>query len=135
MDTETDDKNQPLTPEQEAQAKEIGKSLRPEILKHLLSVAEKLEGVKLNSDNYTIKIDKEGRRMKLHIKLTKEESDNYESFRKAVADAMPEDEFAKMIFLMGVQSMHSQIQERISNLTEEEKKLIEEDNNADPSNE
>lgn len=111
-----------LSEEKQKLADQIGNKLRPDIARRLLDASEKLKGVHLDADNYKFKANKEGRRMKVYIKMTQEETDQYAQFKSAAAPNLPDDQFSKMVFFMGVSAFQQQIIESISKMTEEEKK-------------
>lgn len=121
MDTQTEGKMSDLTPEQQEQLRELEEKMKPEINRQILSVAQKLHGISHNPEGYSIKIDQTGRRMKLYIKLTKEESAKWSAFKDAVAPDLTDNNFAKTVMFMGVEAINQQVAERIAQMTEEEK--------------
>jgi len=87
-------------------------------------MSEDTKQVKISLDpkNYRVKIDSEGkRRMKIYIKLTKEDSQGWMDFVKQVKpDDMSQDDFALSIFMRGVADLQRSIMETIEKVKAEE---------------
>lgn len=71
------------------------------------------------------KIKTEGRRMKLYIKLNKEETEMWGSMKEAFTQGnVPDDQLARIFLFKGIDAINRELDERIANLTEEEKAEI-----------
>jgi hypothetical protein len=65
------------------------------------------------------------RRMKLYIKLSKEETDQWEALKQALTGGqMSNDTLARILFFKGIHAITAELNERVENMTEEEKEEI-----------
>ena len=65
------------------------------------------------------------RRMKLYIKLNKEETDQWEALKKALTGGeMSNDTLARILFFKGIHAITSELNERVENMSDEEKEEI-----------
>ncbi len=65
------------------------------------------------------------RRMKLYIKLNKEETAQWEQLKAAMTGGqLSNDVFARILFFKGIHSITQELNERVENMTEEEKQQI-----------
>tara|TARA_R110000824_G_scaffold163741_2_gene339600 strand:- start:4326 stop:4697 length:372 start_codon:yes stop_codon:yes gene_type:complete len=65
------------------------------------------------------------RKMKLYIKLNKEETAQWESLKQALTGGdMSNDTLARILFFKGIHAITSELNERVENMTEEEKAEI-----------
>ena len=75
--------------------------------------------------NWKFKVKKSNRRMKLYIKMTKAETEQFKALEDAAKPPeMSKDQFAKILFYKGIDSFMSQLTEHINNLPQEEKDKI-----------
>jgi len=83
------------------------------------------EKILINPENIKCKIDYTGRRMKIYIKLNKEETAGWQNIKKGF-DAFPgtDDELVKMMFFRGVNAFMDDLKEQVEGLSEEEKQDI-----------
>jgi hypothetical protein len=80
--------------------------------------------INLKTNEWIFKIRNEGRRMKMYIKLTKGESQQWEAVKGAVIgkDAqMTDGEFAKIMMFRGLNSFMDDVNKAVDSMTEEEK--------------
>ena len=84
---------------------------------------EKITLAELNPQNYKFKIKHSARRMKLYIKLTKEETDGWNNIKTAISggQAISDDNLAKLLFFLGINNIMEELNEKINNMSEEEK--------------
>ena len=62
------------------------------------------------------------RRMKLYIKLNKEETANWEALKQALTGGqMSNDTLARILFFKGIHSITAELNERVENMTDAEK--------------
>lgn len=72
------------------------------------------------------------RRMKLYIKLNKEETDQWEALKKALTGGeMSNDTLARILFFKGIHAITAELNERVENMTDEEKEEIMKQMSAD----
>ena len=65
------------------------------------------------------------RRMKLYIKLNKEETANWEALKQALTGGqMSNDTLARILFFKGIHSITAELNERVENMTDAEKEAI-----------
>jgi len=65
------------------------------------------------------------RKMKLYIKLNKEETAQWESLKQALTGGdMSNDTLARILFFKGIHTITQELNERVENMTEEEKTEI-----------
>jgi|TARA_R100001530_G_scaffold91596_1_gene63649 hypothetical protein len=90
--------------------------------------SEKIELLSISPKSFKFKVNTENRRMKLYIKLSKAETERWDSIKDASKPPdISDNEFARFIFFRGLDAMMSDLVERINNLTDDErKKIIEE---------
>jgi len=86
--------------------------------------SEKITLGSLNPNDYNFKIKYSTRRMKLYIKLTKEETTGWKNVKNALAAGMSDDDLAKILFFKGISATMEELNEKISNMPEEEKAKI-----------
>jgi len=81
---------------------------------------------KLNTSGYSFKIKHGDRRMKMYLKLNKEETEQWNTVKEAVLGGMKTDEgqFAKFIFFKGLGSFMDEVAQSVEKLSEEEQKKI-----------
>ena len=85
--------------------------------------------IKINSGDFgKFKIKNNGRRMKLYVKLNQNETQQWETLREALkGNNVSHDELARVMFLRGVMAFTTELNERIENMSEEDKaKLLDE---------
>ena len=82
--------------------------------------------IKINSAEFgKFKINNNGRRMKLYIKLNQHETEQWESLRDALTGGnVSHDELARVMFLRGVMAFTTELNERIEAMSEEEKEKL-----------
>jgi len=84
-----------------------------------------LENLDIPSDIFKFKTKRSNRRMKIYIKLTKDETKHWDELKKAAKpDHITDDEFARVLFFQGMNNFMEQLMERINNMPEEEKERI-----------
>ena len=72
------------------------------------------------------------RRMKLYIKLNKEETDQWKALRTALTGGqVTDDTLARIMFFKGIHTITQELNERVENMTEEEKSEIMEQMSAE----
>jgi len=75
--------------------------------------------------NWQFKPVRGKRRLKLYIKINKEETEKWEELRDTIKPPeMPDSEFCKILFYKGIESFMSELTERINKLSQEEKEAI-----------
>jgi len=63
--------------------------------------------------------------MKLYIKLSKEETDQWDTLKQALTGGqMSNDTLARILFFKGIHAITAELNERVENMTEEEKEEI-----------
>jgi len=80
--------------------------------------------INLKTNDWVFKIRNEGRRMKIYMKLTKEESSQWDAVKGAVIgknSKMSDAEFAKVMMFRGLNSFMDDVTKAIEGMTEEEK--------------
>ena len=84
--------------------------------------------LKINTSGFSFKIqNKEGaRRMKMYIKMNKNESSQWNTVKDAVLGGMKTDEaqFAKFIFFKGLGAFMDEVSSSVDKLSDEEKQTI-----------
>ena len=84
--------------------------------------------IRLKTSEWKIKVKNEGRRMKIYIKLNKEEGQRWTDIKNAVAGGtgsiVPDDEFAKVMLFRGLNAFMDDIHEAMDSLDDEQKKEI-----------
>jgi hypothetical protein len=88
---------------------------------------------KINTSNYSFKFKEGGRRMKMYIKLTKEETEQWNAVKAAVLGEARADtsQFAKFLFFKGMGAFMDEVTESVEALSEEERKKIIEDTKSE----
>jgi len=83
------------------------------------------EKIIINPENTKCKIDNTGRRMKIYIKLNKEETAGWQNIKKGF-EGFPgtEDELVKMMFFRGVNAFMDDLKNQVDNLSDDEKEKI-----------
>jgi hypothetical protein len=81
---------------------------------------------KINTSNYSFKFKEGGRRMKMYIKLNKEETEQWTAVKTAVLGEAEADtnQFAKFLFFKGLGAFMDEVTESVEALSEEERKEI-----------
>jgi hypothetical protein len=81
---------------------------------------------KINTSNYSFKLKEGRRRMKMYIKLNKEETDQWNAVRTAVLGEAKADtnQFAKFLFFKGLGAFMDEVTQSVEELSEEERKKI-----------
>jgi len=75
------------------------------------------------------------RKMKLYIKLNKEETAQWESLKQALTGGqMSNDTLARILFFKGIHAITAELNERVENMTEEEKEEVMKQMSADQAN-
>jgi len=65
------------------------------------------------------------RKMKLYIKLNKEETDQWDALKNALTGGqMSNDTLARVLFFKGIHAITAELNERVENMTDEEKEEI-----------
>lgn len=65
------------------------------------------------------------RKMKLYIKLNKEETDKWDALKQALTGGeMTNDTLARILFFKGIHAITAELNERVENMTDEEKETI-----------
>lgn len=81
--------------------------------------------IKLKTDDWVFKINSEGRRMKIYIKLNQMESSQWSSLKTAaVGPSMSDGEFAKIMLFRGLNSFVDDLNKAVAGMTEEEKARV-----------
>jgi hypothetical protein len=77
--------------------------------------------IKLNIDSWNIRIDQRSRnRMKIVIKMGKEEAEAYKSFESTVRpDEVSSEVFAKSIFFNGIEAMNKELSRMVEEYIKE----------------
>ena len=80
----------------------------------------------VDGENFgNFKLREGDRRMKLYIKLNKEETSNWEALKQALTGGqMSSDTLARILFFKGIHAITAELNERVENLSEEEKEEI-----------
>ena len=80
----------------------------------------------VDGENFgNFKLREGDRRMKLYIKLNKEETANWEALKHALTGGqMTNDTLARILFFKGIHAITAELNERVENMTEEEKETI-----------
>jgi|ETNvirenome_6_85_1030632.scaffolds.fasta_scaffold07261_6 hypothetical protein len=84
---------------------------------------EKITIASLNPSAYTFKIKNSERRMKMYIKLTQEETDGWKAVKETITagQSISDDNLAKLLFFRGINSIMEELNQKVSEMTEEEK--------------
>jgi hypothetical protein len=70
--------------------------------------------LKLSPKTYKLKINTEGRRMRISIKFGKSDSEAYKNWMTNVKPpAMSEDDFSKSVFQRGIMAIHEEAEKRL----------------------
>ena len=80
----------------------------------------------VDGENFgNFKLREGDRRMKLYIKLNKEETANWEALKQALTGGqMSNDTLARILFFKGIHSITAELNERVENMTDAEKEAI-----------
>ena len=86
------------------------------------------EKIKFNFEDWDVNIsDRSRNRMKLRIKLNKQETEAFKAFYETVKPAeITQDQFLKQIFLYGCDAVNQQLVEAVKQYAEEHKEELEE---------
>ena len=81
---------------------------------------------KVDGENFgKFKLREGERRMKLYIKLSKEETGQWNTLKEALTGGkMSNDVLARILFFKGIHTITQELNDRIENMTEDEKKEI-----------
>jgi len=84
--------------------------------------------VKLNFEDWNIDIsDRSRNRMKLRIKLNKQEAEAFKAFYETVKpEELSQDQFLKQVFLYGCDAVNSQLVDAVKQYAEEHREELEE---------
>lgn len=94
---------------------------------------EKIQLLSVPGDAFTFKVKNNNRRMKVYIKMTKEETKYWSDIRDAAKpENVTDDEFARVIFFRGMQTFMDELVQRINTMSEEEKSSMLEDAGVAP---
>lgn len=85
-----------------------------------------------NTEKVTFQVDGENfgkfklregeRRMKIYIKLNKDETDQWKSLKQALTGgSLTDDTLARIMFFKGIHAITTELNDRVENMTEEEK--------------
>ena len=73
----------------------------------------------------TFKLREGDRKMKLYIKLNKDETAQWEALKQALTGGdMSNDTLARILFFKGIHAITSELNERVENMSDEEKEEI-----------
>jgi len=80
----------------------------------------------VDGENFgNFKLREGDRRMKLYIKLNKEETDQWDALKNALTGGqMSNDTLARILFFKGIHTITQELNERVENMTDEEKEEI-----------
>jgi hypothetical protein len=80
----------------------------------------------VDGENFgNFKLQEGDRRMKLYIKLNKEETDQWNVLKEALTGGqMSNDTLARIMFFKGIHAITAELNERVENMTEEEKEEV-----------
>ena len=80
----------------------------------------------VDGENFgNFKLREGDRRMKLYIKLNKEETDQWNVLKEALTGGqMSNDTLARIMFFKGIHAITAELNERVENMTEEEKEQV-----------
>jgi len=87
----------------------------------------------VDGENFgNFKLREGDRRMKIYIKLSKDETQQWKALKAALTGGnLTDDTLARIMFFKGIHTITSELNERVENMTEEEKEAIMKDMNAD----
>ena len=80
----------------------------------------------VDGENFgNFKLREGDRRMKLYIKLNKEETANWEALKQALTGGqMSNDTLARILFFKGIHAITDELNQRVENMTDEEKEAV-----------
>ena len=80
----------------------------------------------VDGENFgNFKLREGDRKMKLYIKLNTEETDQWDALKQALTGGqMSNDTLARILFFKGIHAITSELNERVENMTDEEKETI-----------
>ena len=80
----------------------------------------------VDGENFgNFKLREGDRRMKLYIKLNTEETDQWDALKQALTGGqMSNDTLARILFFKGIHAITSELNERVENMSDEEKETI-----------
>ena len=87
-------------------------------------------------ENTKFKIKHSKRRMKIYIKLNKEETEAWKQVKEVASGGMgiqSDDQITKILFFRGINGFFEDLQERMDNMTDEEKAEMEKEANIQSS--
>jgi hypothetical protein len=81
---------------------------------------------KVDGNNFgKFKLQETDKKMRLYIKLNKDEADQWKALKTALTgDTMNDDLLARILFFKGIHSITQELNERVENMTEEERETI-----------
>jgi len=81
---------------------------------------------KLKTEDWVFKTKSEGRRMKIYIKLSKDESNQWAAIKNAVIGAgnMSDGEFAKIMLFRGLNGFMNDLNKAMDEMSEQEKQEV-----------
>lgn len=81
---------------------------------------------KMNGENFgKFRIDDKGKRMKLRIKLDKAETEQWKVLKEALTGGeLSDDTLARVMFFKGITTITQELNERVENMTDEEKEKV-----------
>ena len=80
--------------------------------------------IRLQTSEWKFKVNTEGRRMKIYIKLTQEEGERWTSIKGAITGGgkpIPDSEFAKIILFRGLNAFMDDITSALDDMDDDEK--------------
>lgn len=82
--------------------------------------------IKLKTTDWSFKTRSEGRRMKIYIKLSKAESEQWKGLKSAVVgeQTMSDGEFAKIMLFRGVTNFMQELNAAVERMSDEEKQEV-----------
>ena len=78
-----------------------------------------------STKNWKFKVKQGNRRMKLYIKMNKDETEQWDTVKAAAKPPeMGDDEFARILFYKGIHAFMTELSEHVNNMPEEEKEKL-----------
>jgi len=80
----------------------------------------------VDGENFgNFKLREGDRRMKLYIKLNKEETDQWDALKEALTGGqMSNETLSRILFFKGIHAITAELNERVENMTDEEKETV-----------
>lgn len=83
--------------------------------------------------DWKFKTNRSDRRLKLYIKMSKAQTDQWDALKEAIKPPdVNDNEFAKVLFYKGIDSFMGELTDRINSMTEEEKENILKESGIEP---